>query len=330
MEQQVYVDIGRGWVKFMGPAGNLSRFPTVIGSPRSEGFKGIMGRSVALAGMTLTIEHPRFGLLQREVGENALKHSESHWSPRFRRQDEDDLVVLLSEALSRLDIYGEIALVVGVPAAFYDDQSETAWELFSKNEWKVNGQPVVVKQVRCLPQPMGAAYHMAVNADGTIREGIEAIAVGTLAVLDVGVYSTDGGVLKALEYQAGAFTIEVGMGKVAQAVARYLTKMGHPQLPHELDAVVQAREIRLDNEMHNLGSVINEVVAFGAKTILYEADALWPGRVNFDRVVIAGGGAYSFGSYIKEAWPNARVIDEPEWANVRGYRAFRNWTKVQG
>ena len=319
MEQQVGVDIGRALTKAATTGSKRAMFPSVVGSKSTTSFGGIGDAAFSLNGSTaIVVEHPEFGCVEREVGENALSHSATAWAPRHREQLQQDLVVLLSNGLQELKAFGDLDLCVGTPAQFYDAQKASLEKLF-KASWTVNGHQVDVGRVVVLPQPIGTAWHLAVDQQGKVRPKAEAFFGKKVGILDIGEYSTDGVVLDNMKNQGNRMvTVEYGCGKVKEAVASFLTDQGYPRLPYQVDDAIKNRELA----GINLEPVIEDAVADGVRAILSEVAARWDDRPEYSRIVIPGGGAYLFGQRIKQAWDKVEIAPLPEWSNVLGYLAF--------
>jgi len=294
-------------------------FDSIIGARSTTTFTGIADKAFSLNGSTsVVVEHPRFGELEYEVGENALAHSATTWAPRHREQLEQDVLVLLSYGLRELQVFGSLDLCIGTPAAFYDAQKGVLEDLFTQ-AWFVDGHEVIVSSAIVLPQPVGTAWGLAVDIVGKPRPGAKAFFGKKVGILDVGEYSTDAIVLDNMRYQANrVVTIEYGCGKVAEVVAAYLTSQGYPRLPHQVGQAILDRELAgIDLE-----DVIEEAVSDGIRAILSEVGARWDDMPEYSRIVVTGGGAYLFGQRIKQVWNKVEIAALPEWANVQGYLAF--------
>ena len=323
----VAADLGRGISKIVCNNQRVS-FQSILGEARKTSFGGIMGEGVTLNGSAVVVEHPRYGTLVREVGKDALGQSDAHWSPRFREQRPEDLIPLLSQGLRELGVFGDTVLCVGTPAQFYDVQRGVAQELF-QGKWVVAGSKVNVTQVVVLPQPVGAAWHLAVDGNGHIRPGGKEVIKGRVGILDIGEYTTDACVLDKMRYQAArVVTLEVGVGKLKEALAVYLTGRGYPVMPHQIDTALRARNVVLGGQKVDLESLIKEATALYIRPILTEVAAAWPDREEYDRIIVCGGGAYYFGQLIKNLWGDTvQVVGMPEWANVLGFAAFLKWSQ---
>lgn len=321
MARQVGCDIGRALTKAATTGSRRTMFPSVIGSKSTTTFSGIGDEAFSLNGSTaIVVEHPdpEFGRMEREVGENALSHSATAWAPRHREQMHQDLVILLSKGLQELQAFGDLDLCVGTPAQFYDAQKDSLERLF-KVPWVVNGHEVSVSRVVVLPQPIGTAWHLAVDQQGRPRREAKAFFGRKVGILDVGEYSTDAVVLDDMSNQGNKMlTVEYGCGKVAEAVAAYLTSQGYPRRAHQVSDAIKDRELA----GVDLEQVIEAAVSDGVRAILSEVGARWDDRPEYSRIIVTGGGAYLFGGRIKQAWDKVEIAPLPEWANVLGYLAF--------
>lgn len=319
--EYVAFDGGRCWSK--GVCGNRRVMDlSVIGEKSQTTYGGVLDAEVSLNGTAVRVEHPELGTMVREVGQDALAHSGIHWSPRDRVQTPADQVVLLSHTLRQLNVTGDITLCVGTPAQFYDRDRGGLRELFTR-EWWVNSQRVNVVATYVMPQPAGAAWHMAVHQTGMAKD--PGILEGKVGILDIGEYSTDGGVLFGMKWQgARVVTREVGVSGLKRAVADHLASLGYPKLPYEVDQALRQQGILLEGVWVDLGAVIDGAVELSANTILNEFGAAWRDRPEYDTVIVEGGGAHYFGPRIQSEWHNAKFdlgVPGPEWWNVLGFYA---------
>ena len=87
-----------------------------------------------------------------------------------------------------------------------------------------------------------------------------------------------------------------------------------------------ARECRLkalrekEHDGHKFSALVDAVVASYTERLLSVLENDYKAIINdLDEIVISGGGAHLVASVLKNKLPNVRVLDEPEFANVRGY-----------
>jgi hypothetical protein len=339
-------DLGRGHCKLVAlviSGGRVeqvkrAKYPTVLGQQSSTAFRGVT-KGATLNGTAVTVHHPQLGTRICEVGDDALSHSRATWAARSRYQEKVDLVALLGYGVKKMGLSGEIHLCVGTPAQFYDAQKSEQEALF-KGEWAIDGIAVNFSAARAIPQPAGSYFNLVADyKTGKDRLGAELYYKGRIGICDVGEFSTDGGVMNAEDWQGNrVVTMEKGVGNLKEALARYLTEQGYPKRAYEVGGLLERREIVLPRKGKlDLQAVVDEAVLLHGAAIVSEFRSEWPDRVEFDRVIISGGGAFYFGRYLRDAWephwetvPEAErqvviVQENPEWANVEGYTAFLHY-----
>jgi hypothetical protein len=252
-------------------------------------------------------------------------------------------VALLAYGVKAMAVSGDVHLCVGTPAQFFDAQKPEQEALF-KGQWTVDGIGVNFQAVHAIPQPAGTAWNLVADyKTGQPRAEANTYLTGRVGICDVGEFSTDGGVMKGMEWQANrVVTLEMGVGNLKEALARYLTQLSYPKRPFEVSDLLERRTITLPRRGPvDLAGVVDEAVALHGQSIVNEFRAEWPDRIEYDRVVIAGGGAYYFGRHLRDAWePHWETVAETErqvvvmekdaeWSNVEGYVALLHFGHKQ-
>ncbi len=85
-----------------------------------------------------------------------------------------------------------------------------------------------------------------------------------------------------------------------------------------IDAVI-AREVHYYGKPVDLEPVVDRILEPMAQAVIAQATQLWNGAAGLDAILVAGGGAHLLGSRISRHFQHARTVDDPVFANARGY-----------
>jgi plasmid segregation protein ParM len=91
---------------------------------------------------------------------------------------------------------------------------------------------------------------------------------------------------------------------------------------HAVVEAVKRGTIRHYGEERDISGIARDVLRPFARRILAEASQVWGSAAQLDALLIAGGGAEVVGPTLATEYPHARVVANPQWANVEGYLKF--------
>jgi len=293
-------------------------FPSVVGTPDKARFSLNGNQSIVL----VAPDHV-------QVGEGAIFQS------RFlnRREDRrwiesDEWYTLALASLTELTAATMVKLriVTGLPVAFYSDKVLVRDRLLGEHKVQREGRHAQVLRVtncRVIPQPFGAL--LAATLDNLGRIVDNALATGTVGVIDVGGKTTNLlSVNRLVEIGRGTASVSVGAWDAVRAVRRWLTDYCpdlHLRDHQGVDAII-AREGRDYGEPVDLAAVVEAALEPLADQVLAEATQLWNGGAALDAVLVSGGGALLLGPHIKAHFRHARVVGDPVFANALGFWRF--------
>jgi len=87
---------------------------------------------------------------------------------------------------------------------------------------------------------------------------------------------------------------------------------------HELAAVLKDRAVRVAGEVVGLPGLAAIIEPMGDQ-VLATARQLWGSALKLDSILIAGGGAHLIGPHLQIRFKQARVLDNPVYANATGF-----------
>lgn len=249
--------------------------------------------------------------------------------------------VLVNDALMRLGLGGkEVALTTGLPLSdFYLGNAAPNTALIERKKANLlsataaislhlsNAAVPNIVEHRVLPEGVGAIYDMAVNADGSDnQEFFELLEEGTVGVIDIGGKTID---LAVVSMGRGAPVVDMrrsgsinfGMLKVQDEINMQLSmklRMSNPLSPRAMLKLLKEKTMMYAGQKRDVTDVFDASVEATWPEIEGLIKSKWGGAEDLARIVVAGGGAYTFFDKIKEVFPAAVCSESPEFANARG------------
>jgi plasmid segregation protein ParM len=295
-------------------------FPSAVGTPDKARFSLNGNESIIL----LQPDHV-------QIGAGAVKQSRFLHRREDRRWIESaDWYNLAMAALTGLTSAkgAELRIVTGLPVAFYDDKKAVRDRLLGRHHVQREGnhaQTLTVTDCRVIPQPFGALLAATLDDRGRIADA--ALAGGTVGIIDVGGKTTNLlSVSKLTEISHETESVNAGAWAAVRAVRQWLAKPGHcPDLDlrdHQIIQAIIARQVKYFGEPVDLTEAVDAALEPLADQVLAAASQLWNGGAQLDAILAAGGGALLLGPYIERRFRHARIVDDPVFANARGFWRF--------
>jgi len=301
-------------------------FPSVVGSPDKARF------SFSENGDALILTSPA----HVAVGDSAVVQS------RFlnRREDRhwiesDTYYRLALAALTEVTRGTKVSanIVTGLPVAYLDDKDLLKDLLSGEHRVQREGRRAQTfdATVRVIPQPFGTLLSEALNERGGTANAD--LLKGTVGIIGCGGKTTNLlSVYKASEVGHETDSVNVGAWDAVKVVRRWLTA-NCPDLSlrdHRIVDAIIARTVNYHGESQDLSGVVDETLASMAEQVIAAAGQLWNGAGGLDAILVSGGGALLLGPAIKEHFPRAVIVEDPIFANARGYYYFAQHLAAQG
>ncbi|MCS7226785.1 MAG: ParM/StbA family protein [Gloeomargarita sp. SKYB31] len=291
-------------------------FPSVVGTPDKARFSLTTENGIVLT-------YPR----HVQVGAGAVTQS------RFLQRREDrhwveseEWLDLALAALTELTTatFSELRIVTGLPVAFFADRKVVRDRLLGTHKVQRedrHAQTFRVVDCAVIPQPFGTL--LAATLDDRGRIANQALAAGTVGVIDIGGKTTNLlSVNRLTEISHETASVNVGAWDAVRAVQSWLADR-YPGLeelrPHQVIDVIISRQVKYYGQTVNLGALVEETLEPLADQILAEASQLWNGGATLDAILVTGGGALLLGQYIRRHFRHAMTVEDPVFANARGY-----------
>ena len=313
------IDLGYNATKVMSDRGR-GMFISVVGTPDRARF------SLNGTGQDIVLTIPGDG--QWLVGEGAVVQS------RFatRREDRgwiesEEYYRLMLAALTEVTAGSvELKIVTGLPVSFYGDKQALQDRFLGQHRVQRDGrrsQTINISECRVIPQPFGAVLAMALDENGRIMNND--IAHGNIGVIDIGGKTTNLlSVRRLAEIARETSSVNLGAWDVVRQAREFLA-VECPELDlrdHEIVEAISQRQVRYFGEPVDLSPIVDAAIEPMAEQVIAQASQLWNSGARLDAVLVTGGGAHLFGSYLQDYFRHAHVVDDPVFANVVGYYRF--------
>jgi plasmid segregation protein ParM len=221
------------------------------------------------------------------------------------------------------------AVVTGLPVSHYtQERVRQVQELLgqahtvrtSAGETSVN-----VEKIKVIPQPFGSFFDLILNDEGKLKDPDKIRE--RVGIIDIGFQTTDLALATPQFIESSSGSLDVGVRSVVDQLSRDLSRKYSITLDTtEAEEALRHKSVRIFGESVDLSEMIEERTREVAELILSYAHSLWGRGEKLNRLVLAGGGANIFGSYLN-TYPNLRVPEEPSLSNVRGYLKLARKTR---
>lgn len=322
--QLLGLDIGYGFVKVTdGEYGYV--FPSVVGTGHTKSVYRTIDQVERINNLRVIINgHVYF------VGKAALRHSKfAVRNLSETRVQDDDFKVLFLTALTFFcqNREGEFKIVTGLPPGrmHHADELVNRYKRdYSISFYSRNGlQEVLIRiaDLEIVPQPLGTYWSQALDLRGRDKGHLR----GRIGIIDIGFRTTDLAAVEDGEFiPSNSYTIPVGMADTYNEIGDQIASdYGLERESLGLDEAVIKGVINVAGRPVDITGICNEAFQRLANKILPEVMSKW--RVlEYDRVLVSGGGGQSLKSYILGQLPQAELVGNPGTANSRGYLSWAN------
>ena len=120
---------------------------------------------------------------------------------------------------------------------------------------------------------------------------------------------------------------EEALQDVVERLVRIETKLDNYESLREKadsakDLADKAYSVALNN-VEDIKEMKNRTFQFIASKIVTELESQWNYR-DFDAILLAGGGGKALAEFILPHFPNMKLVEDPQHANVRGFQKIAN------
>ncbi len=314
-------DIGYDGQKVIGPFGQFY-VPSAVGTVNKARF------SLSDKSDDIILDA---GEGQRMVGEAAVRQS------RFLSRKEDrgwitstEYKYLMCAGFSEMSTTSRLDLdiVTGLPVAFYKRDKEQLRQVFlGEHRFCREGRSAQVFRVRScrvIPQPFGTIFSQAINDKGILQDNL--YSTRNIGIIDIGGKTTNLLSVKRLEeISDNTGSVSKGAWDAVRAF-RAFAESEYPGLEdlkdHQVIQTIISKKQDYYDKVLDLTEPVDAILRPMAEAIISEAGNLWNSGSLINKILITGGGALLLGHYIKQQFPHSVIIEDPVYANARGYYRF--------
>ena len=330
---KIGLDLGYGYVKGISEDQKSVLFPSLVGNAYERNLAGLFGGNsseltdnIHLSVLDSDGQKKEYfiGELARREGKNISFAFDNN---KITHPNTKALLVAATALLTpKEDV--PVHIVSGLPLEQYIHQKNSFQEMIKKIkmivEFKGYNRIKVVKfeKVTIFPQAAGAVY-------AAIWDQLEKYLIrgSFLGLIDIGQKTTDyivfyvdtNGKLVLREDLSG--TIDFGMANLNNAADKLFTQKTGAKLDiPELMQLVKENQIFYKGEMVNLEKELEMVKAELARTIKDRIKLAWGNKMDFfNSVFLAGGGAKTLYTYMKDIYSNTILVKQAQMANAEGF-----------
>ena len=314
------VDVGYGWTK-AATTTQTTLTESVIGPAQAISYVSELAAPAALSPVITYQGQSWF------VGQQARVQSLQPISPQAKGRSLDVVVILALSAMAQL-ITDEkpISMVTGLPMQWFDQQhAELQARMLGEHHALVGGTHRVfnVEAVKVVPQHAGTLYREMINEQGVLedRHGLAKSAVG---IADLGEFTFGACRFDELVFnQPGSqSTSRLSAGKIYASLQAQINER------YDLDlGILQVKKAARRGYISKWGKSIDitnliqesaKATALGCVELCKEVWGVSDAYKTFQLIAATGGGMNLIGDTFKAAFPNARLVERPQTANVEG------------
>lgn len=299
------VDVGYGWTKvFQNSRSQI--FPSVVGN-FEENFE--VDGLEKTQNFIVELEQNRY-----LVGESALKYSTRFFQIKNKNWVESIAYRVLLKAALQGEFFNVI--VTGLPVSFYKSDKEKVQKILSEIS------PSHEKKI--IPQPLGTFFHALFTENGSVKN--EALVQSKIGVVDIGFFTVDMITVEAMELvERQMKSIETGVSFLHESVKKDLENKYEIQISlNKIEEAIRNKFIKIYGEKIDISNIISKRITEFSHEIFAQVRSIWGSCSDLDQIIFSGGGAFFLQNFIKDFARNASIIDNPQFANVRGYAKFAN------
>jgi len=243
--------------------------------------------------------------------------------------------VLVHHALIKAGLGGkDVRIVTGLPVDEYFSGNELNTDLINRKVANLLEKKVVNKNesVKCAnivghsvqSEAIAAFYDLLINDDGSMNKEVAAlVAESPIGFIDIGGKTTDFVVVidrgqRIDKTRSGS----VSLGGLSLNVAvenRLKVKFGAETLtPRQVENAVLTGSLRLFGKENDVLDIVNEEKAALAAQIIEAIKRKMSKASDMEAVYFIGGGSLLLQSQLKDLYPHAVFVPNPQFSNARG------------
>ncbi|MBZ4655264.1 MAG: hypothetical protein JG781_2623, partial [Peptococcaceae bacterium] len=320
--KQIGIDLGYGYVKVTDGQKEYI-FPSTVGLGTELKFNSLLlNFKKPTDNLVITVDSKKYF-----VGDLAIRQSQIVTRSLGRNRVEDiSAKVLLLAGLALFAENGEqkFNVVTGLPVDYYQLYKDD-WALLMQGTHAVKfgsgseerPKIITIDRIQMIPQPFGTLYDRKLDSEGTLLENeLAGLKVG---IVDIGYKTSDLALADDLEFVSRqSISSEIAMSTAYNLIAQKIQdKFKLEKEPYELDKIIETGVVRVAGVPHDISEFKKEAFTLLADKIATEVNSIWDKR-EIDVILLTGGGGKAISEYFLPKFPQAVLVNGPQFANVRG------------
>lgn len=326
--KHIGIDLGYGYVK-VSDGSKEYVFPSTVGVGTDLRFNSLlMNFKKPTDNLIITVDNKKYF-----VGDLAVRQSPivSRSMGRNRVEDINAKVLLLAGlALCVENGDQKFDVVTGLPVDYYQIYKDD-WALLMQGTHAIKfscgaqEKPmlITIDKIQLIPQPFGTLYDRRLDNEGNPLDN--ELANLKIGIVDVGYKTSDLALAADLEFVGKqSISSEIAMSTAYGMIAqRIQERFKLEKETYELDKVIESGVVRVAGVPQDISDYKREAFSTLAEKIATEVNSIWDKR-ELDVILLTGGGGKAISEYFLPKFPQAVLVNEPQFANVRGYLKLAN------
>lgn len=330
----VGLDIGYGHTKITDGDTNIT-FPSVAGHAHNIKFQAdkISGK---YPGDELSDDDGDWF-----IGDMAVKHVPAKQQIQLQGRNSSEQfdmafrLRMMKSALAKIAPHqnGDVVHIVvstGLPVAHMGDAADMKAAIIGRHRIKTNNADFIANVIDCMvmPQPYGTIYSEMFTPDGDLNPYHTA---QKAAVVDIGRYTIDCALDDDADYiDAESDSLESGVYTAQKRIADVFATEHRTQPTYEqVDKLLRTGMVKISGTPVNYTAQVDEALKPLRDAALALMGRLWGTAKHIDLILLCGGGVTFVDQQILQAYPQAKVVDDPQMSNARGYLYYARYVAKQ-
>ena len=326
--KHIGIDIGYGYVKVSDGQQEVI-YPSTVGVGTELKFNSLlMNLKKPVDNLVITVDNKKYF-----AGDLAIRQSQIVSRSMGRNRVEDSSAKVLLLAGLSLFMEGneqQFNVVTGLPVDYYrlykDDWAELMQGTHAVRFGTSDAEKpmlITIDKIQMIPQPFGTLYDRRLDGEGRlVQNELAGLKVG---IVDVGYKTSDFALADDLEFVGKkSVSTETAMSTAYSMIAQKIQeKYKTGKENYELDQVIESGVIRVAGVPHDISEYKKEAFSTLADLLATEVNSVWDKR-EIDIIMLTGGGGKAIAEYFLPKYPQACLVNSPQYANVRGYLKLAN------
>ncbi len=223
-----------------------------------------------------------------------------------------------------------VRLASGLPVDHMADAPALKAALLGQHRIKTDAADFIanVTDVMVMPQPQGTIYAQILTETGEVNPAHDYLRTG---VCDVGTYTVDLALDDDGEFvDSESGSVEGGVSAVHERIAALLEREYRQKIPFKMiESVLRTGKFRARGEEVDYREAVQEALEPLRSATLNLMSDKWKTGTTIDIIYLSGGGAELVCEAVVAAYPQTRIVSQPQIANARGYLNYALFAERQ-